>query len=202
MQTWYPGDTVNVGIGQGFLTITPIQLAHAASAMAMRGKRFQPRLAHAVRDAVTGKIREVAPVPLADAKSYNPSNWDVVIQSMQDVTKSGTAAASFIGVPYTVAGKTGTAQAFSLSRGQKYNSKQLEKNQLDHALFIAFAPVEAPKIALAVVVENGGFGAAAAAPIARRLFDITLLSPEELAIQEDKWRSKFEKQQSAAMLVR
>lgn len=198
MQTWYPGDTVNVGIGQGYLTITPLQLAHAASAMAMHGKRFQPRLTHAVRDAVTGAMREVAPIPLPDAKSIDPGNWDVVIAGMEEVTKTGTAAASFIKVPYTVAGKTGTAQAFSLARGQKYNKAQLEKNKHDHALFIAFAPVEAPRIALSIVVENGGFGAATAAPIARRLMDIMLLPPEELAIQEASWHAKMEKQRADA----
>lgn len=192
-QGWYPGDTVNVGIGQGDLTVTPLQLAHAASAMAMRGKRFQPRLTHAVRNAVTGEVREVAPVPLADAKSNDDSNWDVVINGMQEVVKSGTAAASFVGTPYTVAGKTGTAQAFSLARGQKYNAAQLAKTKHDHALFIAFAPVEAPKIALSIIVENGGFGASAAAPIARRLFDIMLLPPEELVIQEAKWRAARDK---------
>ncbi len=198
MQTWYPGDTVNVGIGQGYLTITPIQLAHAAAAISMRGKRFQPRLTHAVRDAVTGEMREVAPVPLPDADSNDPSSWDVAIAGMQEVTRSGTAYRSFIGAPYSAAGKTGTAQAFSLARGQKYNKAQLEKSKHDHSLFIAFAPVEAPKIALSVIVENGGFGAEVAAPIARRLFDIALLPPDELAAQEAKWYAARDKKLAAA----
>lgn len=197
MQTWYPGDTINVGIGQGYLTITPMQLAHAAATMSMRGQRFQPRLVHAVRNSVSGETREVAPLPLKNAESSDASDWDVIINGMQEVTKSGTAAASFTGVPYTVAGKTGTAQSFSLARGQKYNAKQLDKSRHDHALFIAFAPVEAPKIALSIIVENGGFGAVAAAPIARRLFDVMLLTPEQFAEQEAKRKAKLEKQQAA-----
>jgi len=198
MQTWYPGDTVNVGIGQGYLTITPLQLAHAAATMSMHGKRFQPKLAHAVRNAITGEVKEVPAEPLPDVQVNDPTSWDVVINGMQEVTKSGTAARSFIGAPYSTAGKTGTAQAFSLARGQKYNKSQLEKSKHDHSLFIAFAPVEAPKIALSVIVENGGFGAEVAAPIARRLMDIALLPPEQLAEQEAKWYAARDKKQAAA----
>jgi penicillin-binding protein 2 len=197
-QGWYPGDTVNLGIGQGDLTITPIQLASAVSTIAMHGKRFKPRLIHAVRNAVSAEVREVAPTPLADAKSLDPSNWDVVINAMHEVTISGTAAPVFgSGMPYTVAGKTGTAQVFSLARGQKYNAAQLAKSKRDHAWFTAFAPIESPKIAISVIVENGGFGASAAAPIARRLFDIMLLPPDQLEVQEAKWRAKVEKQRAA-----
>jgi penicillin-binding protein 2 len=199
MQTWYPGDTINVGIGQGYLSVTPIQLAHATAAIAMHGKRFQPRLVHAVRDAVTGQTRELAPMPLSDAKSADPSNWDAVIKGMEEVVKpGGTAVVAFAGAPYAVAAKTGTAQAFSLARGQKYNAAQLTKNKIDHALFIAFAPAEAPKIAIAIVVENGGHGGSAAAPIARRLFDFTLLPPDQLQAQENKRKALLEKKQAAA----
>ncbi len=198
MQTWYPGDTINVGIGQGYLTTTPIQLAHATAAIAMRGKRFQPRLVHAVRNVVTDTTREVAPMPLPDAHSADASNWDAVTHGMVEVVKpGGTAVVAFAGVPYSVAAKTGTAQAFSLARGQKYNSAQLAKYKHDHALFIAFAPVEAPKIAIAIIVENGGHGGSTAAPIARRLFDFMLLSPEQLAVQEAKRKARLEPPQSA-----
>ncbi|MGC3982489.1 MAG: penicillin-binding protein 2 [Steroidobacteraceae bacterium] len=195
---WYAGDTVNLGIGQGDLTVTPIQLAHAIATLSMRGKRFEPRLTHAVRDIVTGEVREVAPEPLPDAKSNDPSAWEVAIAGMQEVTKTGTARASFINTPYTTAGKTGTAQAFSLARGEKYNAAKLAKVKRDHSLFVAFAPVEEPKIAIAIIVENGGFGAAVAAPIARRLFDIALLPPEQLAEQEAKWYAARDKKQAAA----
>ncbi|MGE0114000.1 MAG: penicillin-binding protein 2 [Steroidobacteraceae bacterium] len=199
MQTWYPGDTINVGIGQGFLTITPMQLAHATAAIAMHGKRFKPRLVYAVRNAVTGDKREIAPVSLAEAKSNDPGNWDVVIHGMQEVVKpGGTAVVAFSGAPYTVAAKTGTAQAFSLARGQKYNAAQLSKRLKDHALFIAFAPVEQPRLAIAIVVENGGHGGTVAAPIARRLFDFMLLSPEQLAEQEARRKAKLEVQHAAA----
>jgi penicillin-binding protein 2 len=199
MQTWYPGDTINIGIGQGFLTVTPMQLAHATAAIAMHGKRFQPRLVHAIRDAVTGEKRELAPVVLDDAKSNDASNWDVVINGMQEVVKpGGTAVVAFSGAPYTVAAKTGTAQAFSLAKGQKYNAAQLSKRMKDHALFIAFAPAEQPKIAIAVVVENGGHGGSTAAPIARRLFDFVLLPPEQLAEQEAKRAARLQKAQAAA----
>ncbi len=198
MQTWYPGDTINVGIGQGFLTVTPIQLAHATAAIAMHGKRFQPRLVHAVRVATTGETREIEPVPLPDAASSDPSNWQAVIDGMAEVTKpGGTAVVAFAGVPYTVAAKTGTAQAFSLARGQKYNAAQLAKNKLDHALFIAYAPVEDPKIAIAVIVENGEHGGSTAAPIARRLFDFALLPPEQLAAQEARRQARLDKQAAA-----
>jgi penicillin-binding protein 2 len=199
MQTWYPGDTINVGIGQGFLTITPMQLANATAAIAMHGKRYQPRLVHAVRDAVSGKQREIAPVPLTDASSNDPSNWDVVIKGMQEVVKpGGTAVVAFSGAPYAVAAKTGTAQAFSLAKGQKYNAAQLTKRLLDHALFIAFAPAEQPRLAIAIVVENGGHGGAVAAPVARRLFDFMLLSPEQLADKEALRTAKLARQQAAA----
>ncbi len=199
MQTWYPGDTINVGIGQGYLTVTPIQLAHATAAIAMRGKRFQPRLVHTVRDAVSGEKREIQPVPLPDAHSADPSNWDAVIEGMVEVTKpGGTAVVAFSGVPYTVASKTGTAQAFSLARGQKYNAAQLAKNKLDHALFIAYAPVEEPRVAIAAIVENGEHGGSTAAPIARRLFDFALLPSEQLAEQEARRKTRLERQAATA----
>jgi penicillin-binding protein 2 len=191
---WYPGDNINVGIGQGFLTTTPMQLANATAAVAMHGKRFQPRLVYTVRNSISGEKRKVAPTPLADANSNDDSNWDIVIKGMEEVIKpGGTATAAFVGVPYSVAGKTGTAQAFSLARGQKYNEKQLAKNKLDHALFIAFAPIENPKLAIAVIVENGRHGGSTAAPIARRLFDFMLLSPEQLAEQEAKRAAQLTK---------
>ncbi|MGD9842263.1 MAG: penicillin-binding protein 2, partial [Steroidobacteraceae bacterium] len=199
-ENWYPGDNINIGIGQGFLTVTPMQLANATAAVAMHGKRFQPRLVHAVRDAITGDKRVVEPIPLPDASSNDDSSWGVVIKGMEEVIKpGGTAVAAFAGAPYSVAGKTGTAQAFSVARGQKYNEKQLAKNRLDHALFIAFAPIENPKLAIAVIVENGRHGGSTAAPIARRLFDFMLLPPEQLTEQEAKRAAQLEKLAAAAM---
>lgn len=197
-QVWYPGDTINAGIGQGYLTITPIQLAHATAAIAMHGKRFQPRLVRTVRDAVTGEKRELPSVPLPDAKSADSSNWNAVIEGMQEVVRpGGTAVVAFAGAPYTIAGKTGTAQAFSLARGQKYNAAQLAKSKRDHALFIAFAPVDQPKVALAVVIENGEHGYVAA-KVARRLFDFMLLPPEQLAQQEAKRAAQLQREAGSA----
>jgi penicillin-binding protein 2 len=197
-QVWYPGDTINAGIGQGYLPITPIQLAHATAAIAMHGKRFQPRLVRTVRDAVTGEKRELPSVPLPDAKSADSSNWNAVIEGMQEVVRpGGTAVVAFAGAPYTIAGKTGTAQAFSLARGQKYNAAQLAKSKRDHALFIAFAPVDQPKVALAVVIENGEHGYVAA-KVARRLFDFMLLPPEQLAQQEAKRAAQLQREAGSA----
>ncbi|MGC3979710.1 MAG: penicillin-binding protein 2 [Steroidobacteraceae bacterium] len=195
-QGWRLGDTVNIAIGQGDLSVTPIQLASAVSAIAMHGKRFQPKLIHSVRNAVTNEVREPAPRPLTDAQSNDPGNWGVIINAMHEATvnKEGTARASFIDTPYAAAGKTGTAQAFSLGRGQ-YNAAQLAKSKRDHSWFVAFAPIDAPKIAVSVIVENGGFGSQVAAPIARRLFDIMLLTPDQLEVQEAKRRTRLAKQQ-------
>jgi len=195
-QIWYAGDTISVGIGQGYLTVTPLQLAHGVATMSMHGKRFQPRLVHAVRDAVTGQVRELPPVELKSVEAGEPGHWDSVITGMKEVVKpGGTAVVASAGAPYTIAAKTGTAQAFSLSAGQRYNASQLAERLHDHALFIAFAPAEQPRVAIAVVVENGGHGGSAAAPIARRIFDLVLLTPEQLAEQEAKRLAKEQKQQ-------
>lgn len=197
-QQWYAGDTISVGIGQGYLTVTPLQLAHATAAIAMHGQRFQPRLVKAVRDPVTGKVRQLPPIPLTPVETRDAGAWDVVTQGMEEVVKpGGTAVVASAGAPYTIAAKTGTAQVFGLAKNQKYNAAQLAERLRDNALFIAFAPAEAPKVAVAVVVENGGHGGTAAAPIARRIFDLMLLTPEQLAEQEAKRQAQLAKQQAA-----
>ena len=186
-QQWFAGDTISVGIGQGYLTVTPLQLAHAAATLSMHGKGFQPRLIHAVRNPTTGAVKEVAPIPLTEVKVRDISHWDTVIDGMQEVVKpGGTAAVAFTGTPYTVGAKTGTAQVHGLAAGEKYNAAQLAERLRDNALFIAFAPADQPRVAVAVVVENGGHGGTSAAPIARRIFDLMLLTPEQLAAQEAK----------------
>jgi penicillin-binding protein 2 len=174
-QVWFPGETVIFGIGQGYLNVTPLQLAHVASVIASRGKVFKPRLVTGMRDATTGKIRPVAPAPEPDIDVATPEQWDVVVKGMIGATTRGTAAASGAGAGYTMAGKTGTAQVFSVAQNEKYDAKTVQERLRDHAWFIAFAPVEAPRIAVAVLVENGGFGAAAAAPVARKVMDAYLL---------------------------
>jgi penicillin-binding protein 2 len=175
-QAWYPGDTVIIGIGQGYMLATPLQLAHAAAVVAARGRSFRPRLVTAVRDAATGAIRKLPPQaePAVDLK--DPKEWDVIIEGMERVTEAGgTAVVAAHGAPYKIAGKTGTAQVFSLGLNEKYDAKTVSERLRDHAWFIAFAPAEAPQLAVAVLVENGGHGSSAAAPVARRVFDAYLL---------------------------
>jgi penicillin-binding protein 2 len=134
-------------------------------------------------------------VELRPVDASSPNNWDAVITGMKEVVKpGGTAVVASAGAPYTIAAKTGTAQAFSLNAGQRYNASQLAERLHDHALFVAFAPAEAPRVAIGVIVENGGHGGSAAAPIARRIFDLVLLTPEQLAEQEAKRLAKEQKQ--------
>jgi penicillin-binding protein 2 len=176
LQVWFPGETVIAGIGQGYLLVTPLQLAHATATIAARGRRFEPRFVTGVRDPVTGKVTSIPPRPLPEVQVKDPKDWDVIIDGMVAVTSpGGTAYRAQAGAPYQMAGKTGTAQVFSIGQNEKYNEKQLTDRLFDHALFISFAPAGAPRLAIAVLVENGKHGASAAAPIARKLFDAYLL---------------------------
>ena len=172
-QVWFPGETVNFGVGQGYLLVTPLQLAHVASVLAERGKSFRPRLVTAVRD-VGGQLEPIAPIANPAIQGVSSADWDLVINGMIGAATYGTAAAISKGSSYAIAGKTGTAQVFTVSRSERLTQKVAERLK-DHAWFIAFAPVEAPRIAVAVLVENGGFGASAAAPIARKVMDAYLL---------------------------
>ena len=183
LQTWFPGETVIAGIGQGYMLTTPLQLAHATAAIAMRGKRYAPRLVRGVRDGQTGELRELPPRELPAVQVDDPAYWDVVIGGMVGVTNDpwGTARRSQLGAPYRIAGKTGTAQVFSIGQNEKYDEKEVSERLRDHALFVAFAPAEDPQIAVAVIVENGRSGSGTAAPIARKLFDAHLLPPEQAA---------------------
>lgn len=192
MKIWYPGDTISVGIGQGYMSATPLQIAHFAAVIAARGQRFQPRLVSAVRDVKTGEVRKLPPVSLPPAKTSDPHAWDVAIKGMIDVTNApyGTARALSVNLPYLLAGKSGTAQVFKAASNQRVRkAHELDVHLRDHALFIAFAPADAPmpKIAVAVVVENApGGGGAFAGPIARRIIDSYLLTPEQWEEQEAK----------------
>ena len=187
---WYPGDTISVGIGQGYMTTTPLQLAHATATLAMHGKRFKPRLVRAIRNAETGEVRELAPEALPPAKAKDPEAWDVAIGGMYDVMNApyGTARAASVGAPYKIAGKSGTAQVFTVAANERMRkADELAEHLRDHALFVAFAPVEDPKLAVAVIIENApGGGSGYAAPIVRRILDVYLLTPEQLAEQEAK----------------
>ncbi|MBK9624752.1 MAG: penicillin-binding protein 2 [Rhodocyclaceae bacterium] len=172
-QKWYAGETVSIGIGQGYNAYTPIQLAQATAVIANRGVMFRPHLVNYITDTVTGERTKIEPTPLRTL-DLKPEHLDVIRDAMIGVNKEGTGARAFAGAQYIAAGKTGTAQVFSL-KGADYKALGVKKELRDHALFIAFAPADEPKIALAILVENGGFGAAAAAPIARLVLDYYLL---------------------------
>jgi penicillin-binding protein 2 len=175
LQVWFPGETVIAGIGQGYMLASPLQLAHVAATIAMRGQRFEPRLVRAVRDSVTGEVRELPPRPLPPVKVKDPASWDVIIGGMVGVmSPGGTAYRAQAGAPYQIAGKTGTAQVFTIGQTEKYKEADVAERLRDHALFIAFAPADAPKIAIAVLVENGRSGSGTAAPVARKVFDAYL----------------------------
>jgi penicillin-binding protein 2 len=176
-QIWFPGETVNFGVGQGYLLVTPLQLAHVAGVIAGRGKNFRPRLVVGLRD-MKGDVRPIAPVAGKTIEGVSDADWVRVIDGMVGAATYGTARASGKGAEYSIAGKTGTAQVFTVAQNAKYNEKTVEERLRDHAWFIAFAPVDAPRIAVAVLVENGGFGASAAAPIARKVMDAYLLGAD------------------------
>ncbi len=172
---WYPGDTVNFGIGQGFMTVTPMQLAQMTAVLAAEGKVFQPRLVTGIRDPQTSVVTPVEPVSLPDVPGGTHEQWHVIMEGMRETMITGTARAIARSATYTMAGKTGTAQVFSVAQNQSVSAAVQNERLRDHSWFISFAPAEDPKIAIAVLVENGGFGASAAAPIARSMFDAYLL---------------------------
>jgi len=171
---WFPGETVIFGIGQGFLTVTPVQLAHMTSIVASRGKSYQPRLVRAFREQGTGKLELIAPKLLETIEVASPENWQIAIDGMVRVMNGGTGSRSQVGAEYQIAGKTGTAQVFTVRQSEKYEESKLDERLHDHGWFIAFAPADSPKIAVAVIIENGKAGTAAAV-IARRVLDQYLL---------------------------
>ncbi len=211
MQQWYPGDTISVGIGQGYMSATPLQLAHFAAAIAARGQRFQPRLVKAIRDVKTGQIRELEPKALPSVKTADPGAWDIAIDGMVDVANApyGTARAVGANSNYLLAGKSGTAQVFKAAANERVRKAgELQEHLRDHVLFIAFGPADAPmpKMAVAVVIENArplpgtnsAGGSSVAGPIARRVLDSYLLTPEQWQEAEQKRREAEEKRAKAA----
>ena len=171
-QVWYLGETVITGIGQGFTTVTPIQLAHATAVLASRGAVYRPRLVIATEDSVSGEVTELSPVALGQVE-IEDARWQYIHEAMLGVSEEpqGSGFTAMRGAPYRVAGKTGTAQVFSIAQEEEYDEENVDERLRDHGLFIAFAPAENPVISLAVVVENGGGGASAAAPVARAVLD-------------------------------
>ena len=183
-QRWYPGETISIGIGQGYNAYTPLQLAHATATLANDGKVKVPHLVKSIDDVKTGTRRMVdPPIPkAADGQpnrpmdlGYKPEHLAVIKNALADVPISGTAARAFAGAGYASAGKTGTAQVFTVKQNEKYDAKRLAAHLHDHAWYMAYAPADKPRVALAILVENGGFGAQSAAPIARMVFDYALL---------------------------
>jgi penicillin-binding protein 2 len=173
-QRWYSGETISLGIGQGYNSFTMLQLAQAVSTLANNGVRAKPHLVREVVDVET-KVAQSVTLDAPTALTFQPDHIDTVKKAMVGVNIEGTSASSFVGAAYTSAGKTGTAQVFTIKQNEKYSASKIDERMRDHALFIAFAPAEDPKVALAMVVENAGFGAQSAAPIARRVFDFVLL---------------------------
>jgi penicillin-binding protein 2 len=176
--TWFPGETVIVGIGQGFLLATPLQLATVAAKIAARGRTFSPRMVTSIRNGRTGVTQAIAPRPLPVVTLADSAHWDIAISGMIGVISDphGTARVSMAGTPYSVAGKSGTAQVFSIGQNEKYDEKQIEERLRDHGIFIGFAPTDKPRIAVAVLVENGRSGSGTAAPVVRKVMDAYLLA--------------------------
>ncbi|MBU3712616.1 MAG: penicillin-binding protein 2 [Limnohabitans sp.] len=183
-QRWYAGETISLGIGQGYNSFTMLQLAQATSTLVNQGVKMRPHLVREVVDVETRESRRIAQEPVAQLQ-YKPEHLAVIRKALEGVNLEGTSASSFAGAPYTSGGKTGTAQVFTVKQNEKYNAARIDERMRDHALFMAYAPADQPKVALAMVVENAGFGAQNAAPIARRVFDYVLLgqypSEEDIA---------------------
>lgn len=193
---WYPGDSLNLSIGQGFLLATPLQLATATAVIANRGRWVQPRMLKGVYQAdeqtgftTTDLGHDYGRDKPDDVKLKHPEYWDNIIQGMVDVVHGprGTARRSAQGAKYRFAGKTGTAQVVGIKQDEEYDAEKLAERLRDHALFVAFAPVENPQIAVAVIVENGGGGSTTAAPIARKVMDAYLVGEE--AVKETEIES-------------
>jgi penicillin-binding protein 2 len=171
---WYLGDSISAGIGQGYNAFTPVQQAAAIATIANDGVAFRPHLVKTIENIRTGAVREIAP-EATNAVAVKPEHLAVVKNALIGVAREGTSARAFVGTPYVSAGKTGTSQLFSIKQGEKYSAGHVDERLRDHAWYLAYAPADHPRIALAVLVENGGFGAQAAAPVARAVLDYFLL---------------------------
>ena len=184
-QKWYAGETISLGIGQGYNNFTMLQLASATGTLANNGVKMKPHLVRQVVDIVTREPNSAVHEAIGE-RIAKPENIAVIRNALVGVNLEGTSAAAFRGAGYTSGGKTGTAQVIQIKQGEKYDASRIDERHRDHALFIAYAPAENPKIALAMVVENAGFGAAHAAPIARRAFDYWIMgqypSVEDMAL--------------------
>jgi penicillin-binding protein 2 len=181
-QKWYAGETISIGIGQGYNAYTPLQLAQAIATLANNGVMYRPHIVNYIEDIVTRNRSLVEPQPLRTI-NLKPEHLKVVKDALIGVNTEGTGARAFAGAQYASGGKTGTAQVIAIKQGEKYIASRVAERHRDHALFIAYAPADEPKIAVAVLVENAGFGAAAAAPIARKVFDYYLLGKKATPVK-------------------
>jgi penicillin-binding protein 2 len=174
---WYPGETLSAGIGQGYMLMTPVQLAYETAVLAANGKGYRPQVVQSMQ--LPGQPPQaIAPVLQAEVPIQQQANWDSIRRAMIDVVHSdrGTARSASWGVKYQIAGKTGTAQVIGVAQNEEYDEEKIAKEHRDHALFIAYAPAEAPRIAVGVLVENGGHGGSTAAPVARKVMDQYLIA--------------------------
>jgi penicillin-binding protein 2 len=193
-QKWFAGDTVSVSIGQGYNLATPMQLAYGTAILAKGGETYKPHLLKGIEDAGTRQVKEIPP-PVLRKIDLKPEHLAVVWRGMEGVAQpGGTAGRAFAGAAYTSAGKTGTAQVIGMKQGEKYDEKRVAERHRDHALYIAYAPAENPRIALGILVENGGHGGSTAAPIARIVFDYWLTGklPPEAGIGEGEEEAEDE----------
>jgi penicillin-binding protein 2 len=187
-QKWYAGETISLGIGQGYNNFTMLQMATAMSTLVSGGQRYKPRLVREIEDVISGQRKRIASDAL-EPLPYKPADVEVIRSALQGVAAEGTSRVAFAGAGYVSGGKTGTAQAVGARANEKYNAAKIEETKRDHALYVAAAPMDAPTVALAVIVENAGWGGDSAAPIARRVFDYLLLgqypSEEDLAAMRE-----------------
>jgi penicillin-binding protein 2 len=172
-EVWFPGETLITGIGQGFTLATPLQLASAVASLSVRGRRPRPHVVDRIVDPINGNVETLPPVLLPSVQIAEPKHWDRVLRAMVNVVHGakGTARRAGLGANYRMGGKTGTAQVFGVAQNEEYDEEKIDKKLRDHGLFIAFAPADEPKLAVAVVVENGGSGSSSAAPVAREVID-------------------------------
>jgi len=171
---WYLGDSISAGIGQGYNAFTPVQQAQAIAMIANDGALLRLHVVKSIENVASGATREIEPLVVRNL-IVKPEHLAVIKSALIGVPREGTSARAFVGAKYVSAGKTGTAQLFSVKEGEKYQAGKVDERLRDHAWYLAYAPAADPKIAVAVLVENGGFGAQAAAPVARAVFDYYLL---------------------------
>ena len=173
---WFPGETLNTSIGQGYFLVTPLQLSSSTAALSQKGKRFRPHLVSAIGYNQDDEQRETTVEVAGEYHVIKALNWEHIHNSMINVVHGarGTARGTNVGITYKVAGKTGTAQVFGIAQDEEYDEETVSEKLRDHALFISYAPAEDPRIAVAVIVENGAHGGSVAAPIARLVMDAWL----------------------------